>query len=72
MYSPINRKIQKVWPCERVIESVSQTEARSCRVAVVLDTLSAPCCFVRDAFYDTLIKRNGGFRCPVNARPAHR
>ena len=54
MYSPINGKIQKVWPCERVIESVSQTEAGSCRVTVVLDTLSAPCCFVRDAFHDTL------------------
>lgn len=29
-------------------------EYTSCRVAVVLDTLSAPCCFVRDTFYDTL------------------
>jgi len=26
----------------------------SCRVALVLDTLRAPCCFARDAFYDTL------------------
>ncbi|ELY77405.1 hypothetical protein C487_09663, partial [Natrinema pallidum DSM 3751] len=33
-------------------------EATSCRVAVVLDTLSAPCCFVRDAFYDTLMEAN--------------
>ncbi|WP_206750444.1 hypothetical protein, partial [Halorubrum sp. GN11_10-6_MGM] len=32
----------------------SSTEATFCRVALVLDTLSAPCRFVRDAFYDTL------------------
>jgi len=31
-----------------------RTEATFCRVALVLDTLRAPCCFVRDAFYDTL------------------
>ena len=41
----------------------SSTEATSCRVAVVLDTLSAPCCFVRDAFYDTL--RNGNARSSI-------
>lgn len=36
----------------------SSTEATSCRVALVLDTFRAPCCFVRDASYDTLVSNS--------------
>uniref|UniRef100_UPI0019D6ED84 hypothetical protein n=1 Tax=Halorubrum amylolyticum TaxID=2508724 RepID=UPI0019D6ED84 len=43
----------------------SSTEATSCRVALVLDTLPAPCSFVRDAFYDTLVSFSGPTDVPA-------
>ena len=35
----------------------SLTEASFCRALELLDTVSKPCCFARDAFYDRLTKR---------------